>query len=142
MRVLWSCGCARLLFCEMRAWPIYSVLLLAADVSAFAVRGGGSSRPSPLLRCRVSSPVLAKIPVVDDVLDYLTNMGGYVGFTEDDLKGGKQLPLKVSDDFGKERETDDTVTTVFVLLLIATPFIVGAIGFSLGVFVVPSFVKF
>ena len=44
--------------------------------------------------------------------------------------------------FGMQRETDNTVTTVFVLLLIATPFIVGTFGFSLGVFVVPSFVKF
>jgi hypothetical protein len=44
--------------------------------------------------------------------------------------------------FGKQRETDNTVTTIFVLLLLATPFIVGSAGFSLGVFVVPSFVNF
>ena len=66
------------------------------------------------------------------------------GFTEGQLKGDKQMTQQDVEDmkFGMERETDDAVTTVFVLLLIATPFIVGAIGFSLGVFVVPSFVKF
>ena len=26
--------------------------------------------------------------IIDDVLDYLTNMGGYTGFTEEELKGG------------------------------------------------------
>lgn len=83
-----------------------------------------------------------RIPIVDDVLDYLTNMGGYVGFTEGQLKGDQPLTKADSDNFGKVYETDDNVTTAFVLLLIATPFIVGAIGFSLGVFVVPSFVKF
>ena len=67
-------------------------------------------------------------------------MGGYTGFTEDQLKGGKQLTQEDVKDFGVERETDETVTTIFVILLIATPFLVGAIGFSLGVFVVPSFV--
>ena len=72
--------------------------------------------------------------------DQLTNMGGYTGFTEDQLKGDQQLTEADVENFGVERATDDTVTTVFVLLLIATPFIVGAIGFSLGIFVVPSFV--
>ena len=83
-----------------------------------------------------------KIPIVDDVLDYLTNKGGYVGFTEEQLKGGKPLTEADMEDWGKQLETDDTVTSVFVILLILTPFIVGYIGFSLGVFVVPSFVKF
>jgi hypothetical protein len=88
--------------------------------------------------------VSMKIPIVDDVLDYLTNKGGYTGFTEGQLKSGQ--PLTEADmsmvNFGKQRETDNTVTTIFVLLLLATPFIVGSAGFSLGVFVVPSFVKF
>ena len=84
---------------------------------------------------------LMRVPIVDDVLDYLTNMGGYTGFTEGQLKGETPITAKDMENFGKETETDDTVTTVFVLVLIATPFIVGAIGFSLGVFVVPSFVK-
>ena len=91
-----------------------------------------------------SSLVSMKIPIVDDVLDYLTNKGGYTGFTEGQLKSGQ--PLTEADmsmvNFGKQRETDNTVTTIFVLLLLATPFIVGSAGFSLGVFVVPSFVKF
>ena len=83
-----------------------------------------------------------RLPIVDDVLDYLTNMGGYTGFTEEELKGDRVANLTNRDmsEFGVEAETDSTVTTVFVLLLIATPFIVGAIGFSLGVFAMPSFI--
>ena len=81
-----------------------------------------------------------RVPIIDDVLDYLTNMGGYTGFTEEQLKSGESLTDADVEDFGKQRETDSTVTTIFVLLLIATPFIVGSIGFKLGVFVVPSFV--
>ena len=72
----------------------------------------------------------------------LTNKGGYTGFTEEQLKGSTPLTEADVADFGKEVETNDTVTTIFVLLLIATPFIVGSNGFSLGVFVVPSFAKF
>ena len=79
---------------------------------------------------------------MDDVLDYLTNKGGYVGFTEEQLKGDRALTEADVENFGVELETDDTVTTVFVLLLIATPFIVGGIGFKIGIFVVPSFVRF
>ena len=92
--------------------------------------------------CSQQIHVQMRIPIVDDVLDYLTNKGGYTGFTEEQLKSGKSLTEDDVANFGKELETDETITTVFVLLLIATPFIVGYIGFTLGVFVEPSFVKF
>lgn len=126
----------------LAAFRVACVALLSTAAAAFSTGNGvvlRSSSSQPLLRAR-ASPAIAKIPIVDDVLDYLTNMGGYTGFTEDQLKGGKQLTQEDVKDFGVERETDETVTTIFVILLIATPFIVGAIGFSLGVFVVPSFV--
>ena len=42
--------------------------------------------------------------------------------------------------FGVQAETDDTVTTVFVLVLIAVPFIVGAIAFKLDIIGIPRFV--
>ena len=113
----------------------------ASAFSSSSLRASGSSPPSPLIvGRRLNASPLLKVPIVDDVLDYLTNMGGYTGFTEDQLKGDRQLTEADVENFGVERATDDTVTTVFVLLLIATPFIVGAIGFSLGIFVVPSFV--
>ena len=92
--------------------------------------------------CSQQIHVQMRIPIVDGVLDYLTNKGGYTGFTEEQLKSGKSLTEDDVANFGKELETDETITTVFVLLLIATPFIVGYIGFTLGVFVEPSFVKF
>ena len=81
-----------------------------------------------------------KIPVVDDVLDYLTNMGGYTGFSEDQLKSGLELTNVDTQDFGKELETDDTVTTVFVFVLLLVPFIVGAIAWNLGMLQMPRFV--
>jgi hypothetical protein len=95
------------------------------------------------VRTRLPPLLLAKkkIPVLDDVLDYLTNMGGYTGFSEQDLKeGGGRLDQVDMETFGKDIETNDAVTTVFVLVLIAVPFIVGAIAFKLGLIQVPRFV--
>ena len=83
-----------------------------------------------------------RLPILDDVLDYLTNMGGYTGFSEEMLKGDVELSDSTvnMDDFGKELETDDRVTTAFVLVLIAVPFIVGAIAFKLDIIGIPRFV--
>ena len=51
----------------------------------------------------------------DDVLDYLTNMGGYTGFSEEQLKSGgaKQVEQNLADrtpldDFGQPREYTDS----------------------------------
>ena len=81
-----------------------------------------------------------RIPVLDDVLDYLTNMGGYTGFSEDQLKGDGPLSDVDTENFGVELETDDTVTTVFVVVLIMVPFIVGFIAFKLGLLQMPRFI--
>ena len=68
---------------------------------------------------------------VDDILDYLTNMGGYTGFTEDELKGGN-IGNRDMTDFGKPTEgIDENVTSAFVILLIAFPSILGLIAVSL-----------
>jgi hypothetical protein len=109
--------------------------LLRCD--AFEVSQARAYRPA---RSRATSrPVLMRNPI-DDVVNYLTNMGGYTGFTEGQLKGETALTDADVEDFGKQTATNDTVTTVFVLLLLATPLIVGYIGFSIGVFAVPSFI--
>ena len=85
-------------------------------------------------------PLMKRIPVIDDVLDYLTNMGGYTGFTEEELKGGEDLSSVDMDAFGKDLETNDAVTSVFVVVLILVPFIVGAIAFKLGIIGIPRFI--
>ena len=68
----------------------------------------------------------------EDVLDYLTNMGGYTGFTEEELKSGQaQLNEKDMKDFGRPSEVNNDVTTAFVLALIAFPSLVGFIGIKI-----------
>ena len=67
--------------------------------------------------------------IIDDVLDYLTNMGGYTGFTEEELKGGVgstgvDLNQKDMEAFGRQKPEDAATkqtTDVFVVLLIVTP---------------------
>lgn len=77
--------------------------------------GGGGDERAPIVR------------IVDDVLDYLTNMGGYTGFTEEELKGsageaGGRITERKMESFGKAKEgIDETTTTVFVTLLILFP---------------------
>ena len=69
-------------------------------------------------------------------------MGGYNGFTEEELKmGGDSLDRVDMDEFGRELETDDTVTTVFIIVFLFVPVIVGAIAFQLGIAEIPRFVK-
>ena len=69
---------------------------------------------------------------VDDVLDYLTNMGGYTGFTESELKAGGNIGERDMTNFGKPTEgIDDNITTAFVILLIAFPSILGLIAVKL-----------
>ena len=65
--------------------------------------------------------------ILDDVLDYLTDMGGYTGFTEEELKMGADLDaVSSSDKFMRPKEEDaqtKATTDVFVVLLIAVPLI-------------------
>ena len=65
--------------------------------------------------------------IIDDVLDYLTDMGGYTGFTEEELKMGADLDaVSSSDKFMRPKEEDaqtKATTDVFVVLLIAVPLI-------------------
>ena len=65
--------------------------------------------------------------IIDDVLDYLTDMGGYTGFTEEELKTGADLDaVSSSDKFMRPKEEDaqtKATTDVFVVLLIAVPLI-------------------
>ena len=65
--------------------------------------------------------------IIDDVLDYLTDMGGYTGFTEEELKTGADLQaVSSSDKFMRPKEEDEqtkATTDVFVVLLIAVPLI-------------------
>ena len=65
--------------------------------------------------------------ILDDVLDYLTDMGGYTGFTEEELKMGADLDaVSSSDTFMRPKEEDaqtKATTDVFVVLLIAVPLI-------------------
>jgi hypothetical protein len=75
---------------------------------------------------------------VDDILDYLTNMGGYTGFTEDELKGGKSLNERDMSEFGKPTEDlDENITTAFVVLLILFPSVLGLI--AVKIFGTPAF---
>lgn len=117
---------------------IILALILVALSDAFQLRP-----PAPVPRSRLlSHSTLMRIPIVDDVLDYLTNKGGYIGFTEEQLKGDVPLTEADTENFGQELQENETVTTVFVIVLILVPFIVGYIAYSLDLIAVPSYLKF
>mmetsp|Transcript_6061 Transcript_6061/g.19973 ORF Transcript_6061/g.19973 Transcript_6061/m.19973 type:complete len:141 (+) Transcript_6061:29-451(+) len=116
--------------------------LLCSCCGAFRPYLGSRSpqlAPARLLRWR-SIELAQKNPVgflaeaIDDVLTYLTNMGGYTGFTEADLKGDgssssvSKLDSQTDlDKWGKKKEvSSEATTTAFVLLLIIFP---SALGF-------------
>ena len=71
------------------------------------------------------------------MLDYLTNMGGYTGFTEGQLKGdgaSDELERQDISDFGQPTELGEggeATTTIFVLLLILFPSTLGIIGIKI-----------
>ena len=85
---------------------------------------------------------------VDDVLDYLTDMGGYTGFQEGELKGDdmgdgemKSLDNRDMSSFGETTEgINDNTTSAFVLLLIVFPSILMFIGIQ--IFGAPSIFTF
>lgn len=100
---------------------------------ALALRSVRLTAPSgPRLCSRKRNPVLE---AVDDILTYLTNMGGYTGFTESDLKGdgsSSAPPPELNQktdlrEFGERRAvTSESTITAFVMLLILFP---SALGF-------------
>ena len=68
--------------------------------------------------------------VADDILDYLTNMGGYTGFTEQQLKGETSSLNEVDmERWGQPKtDIDENVTTAFVVILALFPLVLGYIG--------------
>ena len=129
--------------CLVVAWLAVRADALQPSTSALRLKRPSGAH-TPLLRMMVGGGGGGgkRIPILDDVLDYLTNMGGYNGFTEEELKmGGDSLDRVDMDEFGRELETDDTVTTVFIIVFLFVPVIVGAIAFQLGIAEIPRFVK-
>ena len=66
-----------------------------------------------------------RIPLVDDVLDWLSDKGGYTGFTEEQLRSGEDLREQVDmDSFGEGTKVDNATTDAFVIFLVLLPLIV------------------
>lgn len=81
--------------------------------------------------------------IIDDILDYLTNMGGYTGFTEEMLKSDSaaaDLNQVDMTDFGRPKAQDDTAnrtTDILVILLIVGPLLglfFAGLKFGTGMF--------
>ena len=65
-----------------------------------------------------------RIPLVDDVLDWLTDKGGYTGFTEEQLRSGEDLRERVDmESFGEGTQVDNAATDFFIVALILLPFV-------------------
>ena len=66
-----------------------------------------------------------RIPLVDDVLDWLSDKGGYTGFTEEQLRSGEDLRESTDmDSFGEGTKVDNATTDAFVIFLVLLPLIV------------------
>lgn len=117
--------------------------LALSDCDAYHLRLWPTSLPHRALHlCRRTpsvvlserGPVQQLTDAADDILTYLTNLGGYTGFTEADLKGGPGSnggstldPSTDLERWGKQKEVkSEANTTAFVLLLILFP---SALGF-------------
>jgi hypothetical protein len=138
----------------MRA--LSAVLLAAAVSSGCGFRAGPSCiRSQHVLRPHQRGDVVrllsqrkgGLIGVVDDILDFVSDLGGYNGFTEGELKGEEgdldveRLAERDMSSFGAPTEgLNDNVTSAFVVLLIIFPLAVLAIG--INVFGVPSIFTF
>uniref|UniRef100_A0A7S4BEP1 Uncharacterized protein n=1 Tax=Chrysotila carterae TaxID=13221 RepID=A0A7S4BEP1_CHRCT len=68
------------------------------------------------------------LQALDDILDYLTNMGGYTGFTEEQLKGGesaqsgRRLSETDLEKFGQAKQgLNDSTINAFIATLIIFP---------------------
>ena len=65
-----------------------------------------------------------RIPLVDDVLDWLSDKGGYTGFTEEQLRSGEDLRDVDMESFGEGTKVDNATTDAFVVFLVLLPLIV------------------
>ena len=66
-----------------------------------------------------------RIPLVDDVLDWLSDKGGYTGFTEEQLRSGEDLRESTDmESFGEGTKVDNATTDAFVIFLVLLPLIV------------------
>ena len=113
------------------------LFLIVGSATSFTLHRAVGSCAGPALYSRLLPAQMSQrkgglLGAVDDILDYLTNMGGYTGFTEDELKGGNvDLNRRDMSEFGRPTEVDNNVTTAFVIALIAFPSIVGLIAVSI-----------
>ena len=74
---------------------------------------------------REGPPPPKRIPLVDDVLDWLSDKGGYTGFTEEQLRSGEDLREQVDmESFGEGTKVDNATTDAFVVFLVLLPLIV------------------
>ena len=55
-------------------------------------------------------PPPKRIPLVDDVLDWLSDKGGYTGFTEEQLRSGEDLRNVDMESFGEGTKVDNATT--------------------------------
>ena len=113
---------------------------LVSTTSALRVHAAAGCALTPRARPRhrpaVAGLLDGPLKAWEDVLDYLTNMGGYTGFTEGELKGGKIDEARV-ESFGRPQgDASETTTTVFVSLLIALP--ISALFLAIALFGPPS----
>ena len=58
-------------------------------------------------------PPPKRIPLVDDVLDWLSDKGGYTGFTEEQLRSGEDLREVDMESFGEGTKVDNATTDAF-----------------------------
>ena len=101
---------------------------------------GGSRRARTIV---LAEKKFILFQIIDDILDYLTNMGGYTGFTEEMLKSDSAAAdLNEVDmtDFGRPKAQDDTAnrtTDILVILLIVGPLLglfAAGLKFGTGMF--------
>lgn len=130
--------------------PHLSVRASSSGISGYVGSSSGSGGSSNPLHSRASTIVLAEpqkkfflVQIIDDILDYLTNMGGYTGFTEEMLKGDSaaaDLNQVDMTDFGKPKAQDETAnrtTDILVILLIVGPLLglfAAGLKFGTGMF--------
>lgn len=137
---------------SLSARPALSVRAASSGIG-FLGSSSGSSCGSPCVGApggsrRGRTIVLAEkkfflFQIIDDILDYLTNMGGYTGFTEEMLKGDSaaaDLNKVDMTDFGRPKAQDDTAnrtTDILVILLIVGPLLglfAAGLKFGTGMF--------
>ena len=120
------------------------LFLLLVTAEGFLVGRGGSSplvRIRPPRQQRAFSPSSRNLQVIDDVLDFLEQKAGLVGFTEADLESagsesdGDKAAKELEQIFEREeRDIDESTTNVFIFFIGLLP-ILGMAGFR---FLIPD----